>query len=56
MKSVNKFIQEENKLRMESNSRLLVNLICLNYEYSNGRPININHIYNILHDVINYTE
>ncbi len=41
---------------MENDARLLADLIYLNYEYSNGNPINIDHIYNTLHDTINYTK
>ena len=48
------FIKKENKLRMENDARLLVDLIYLNYEHSNGTPININHIYKTLHDTVNY--
>lgn len=56
MKNENKFIKEKNKLKMENDARLLVDLIYLNYEYSNDNPINIEHIYNTLHDTINYTK
>lgn len=56
MKNENKFIKEENKLKMENDARLLADLIYLNYEYSNGNPINIDHIYNTLHDTVNYTK
>lgn len=56
MKNEKKFIQEEKELRLENDSRLLADLIYLNYKYSNGKPININHVYNTLHDIINYTE
>lgn len=56
MKKEKKFIEKENKLRMESDARLLANLIYLNYEHSNGKPININHIYKTLHDTVNYTK
>ena len=48
MKNEKEFIKEENKLRMENNARLLADLIYLNYEYSNWKPININHIYKTL--------
>lgn len=41
---------------MENYARLLANLICLNYEHSDGNPININHIYKTLHDTVNYTK
>lgn len=41
---------------MENDARLLANLICLNYEHSDGNPININHIYKTLHDTVNYTK
>lgn len=34
----------------------MADLIYLNYEYSNVKPININHIYKALHDVVNYTK
>ena len=34
---------------------MLTDLIYLNYEHSNGKPININHIYKTLHDTVNYT-
>ena len=56
MKNEEKIIKEENKLRMESDARLLADLIYLNYEYSNGKSININHIYKTLHDTVNYTK
>ena len=48
MKKEKEFIKEENKLRMENNARLLADLIYLNYEHSNSKPININHIYKTL--------
>lgn len=41
---------------MENDARLLANLICLNYEHSDGNPININHICKTLHDTVNYTK
>lgn len=56
MKSEKAFIKEENKLRMENDARLLADLIYLNYEHSNGKPININYIYKTLHDTVNYTK
>ena len=56
MKNEKEFIKEENKLRMENDARLLADLIYLNYEYSNGKLININHIYKTLHDTVNYTK
>lgn len=56
MKNEKEFINEENKLRMENAARLLADLIYLNYEHSNDKPININHIYKTLHDVVNYTK
>lgn len=56
MKNEREFIKEENKLRMENDSRLLADIIYLNYEYSNGKQININHIYKTLHDTVNYTK
>ncbi len=56
MKNEKEFIKEENKLRMESDAKLLADLIYLNYEYSNYTPINITHIYNTLHDTVNYTK
>lgn len=56
MKNEEKFIKEENKLRMENDDKLLGDLIFLNYEYSNDKPININHIYKTLHDTVNYTK
>lgn len=56
IKNEKEFIKEENKLRMENDPRLLADLIYLNYEYSNGKPININHIYKTLHDTVNYTK
>ena len=56
MKSEEKFVKEENKLRMENDARLLADLIYFNYEHSNGNPINIDHIYNTLHDSVNYTK
>lgn len=54
MKSEKELIKAENELRMENDARLLADLIYLNYEYSNGKPININHIYKTLHDTVNY--
>lgn len=56
MKNEEKFIKEENKLRMENDAKLLEDLIFLNYEYSNDKPININHIFKTLHDTISYTK
>lgn len=56
MKNEEKFIKEENKLRMENDAKLLEDLIFLNYEYSNDKPININHIFKTLHDTVNYTK
>lgn len=56
MKKENEFIKEENKLRIENDARLLSDLIYLNYIYSNGKSININHIYRTLHDTVNYTK
>lgn len=56
MKSESEFIKEENKLRMENDARLLADLIYLNYEHSNDKPININHIYKTLHDTVNYSK
>ncbi len=56
MKNEEKFIKEENKLRMENDARLLADLIYLNYEHSNGNLININYIYKTLHDTVNYTK
>lgn len=56
MKNEKKFIKEETKLRMENDARLLADLIYLNYEHSNGKPININHIYKTLHNAVNYTK
>lgn len=56
MKNEKKFIEKENKLRMESDARLLANPIYLNYKHSNGKPININHSYKTLHDTVNYTK
>lgn len=41
---------------MENDAKLLENLIFLNYEYSNDKPININHIFKTLHDTVNYTK
>lgn len=55
MKSEKEFIKAENKLWMENDARLLADLIYLNYEHSNGKPINIEHIYKTLHDTVNYT-
>ena len=55
MKSEKEFINAENKLRMGNDARLLADLIYLNYEHSNGKPINIEHIYKTLHDTVNYT-
>lgn len=56
MKNERKFIKKENKLRMENDARLLADLIYLNYEHSNDKPININHIYKMLHDTVNYSK
>ncbi len=56
MKNEEKFIKEENKLRMENDAKLSADLIYLNYEHSIGKPININHIYKTLHDTVNYTK
>lgn len=56
MKNEKEFIEEENKLRMKSDAKLLAYLIYLNYEHSNGKSININHIYKTLHDTVNYTK
>ena len=56
MKNEEKFIKEEKKLRMEIDARLLADLIYLNYVHYNGNPINIDHIYNTLHDTVNYTK
>ena len=56
MKSEKELIKAENKLRMENDARLLADLIYLNCEYSNGKPINIEHIYKTLHDTVNYTK
>lgn len=50
------FIKEENRLRMENDARLLADLIYLNYEHSNSKSININHIYKTLHDTVNSTK
>lgn len=41
---------------MENDTRLLAYLIYLNYEHSNGKPINIEYIYKILHDTVNFTK
>lgn len=56
MKNEREFINEKNKLRMENDARLLSDSIYLNYEYLNDKRININHIYKILHDAVNYTK
>lgn len=56
MINAKELIKEENKLRMENDARLLADLIYLNYEHSNGKQININHIYKTLHDSVNYTK
>lgn len=56
MKNEKEFIKEENKLRMGNGARLLADLIYLNYEHSNGKPININRIYKTVHDTVNYTK
>ena len=45
MENEKEFIKEENKLIMENDARLLADLIYLNYEHSNGNPINIDYIY-----------
>lgn len=54
MKNEERFIKKENRFRMEIDARLLADLIYLNYEHSNGNPINIDYIYNTLHDTVNY--
>ena len=41
---------------MENDARLQGDLIYLNYKHSNGKSININHIYKTLHDTVNYTK
>lgn len=56
MKNEKEFIKEENKLRLENDARLLADLIYLNYVHSNGKTININHIYKTLHDTVKYTK
>ena len=56
MKSEKEFIKVENELRMENDARLLADLIYLNYEHSDGKLINIEHIYKTLHDTVNYTK
>lgn len=56
MKNEKEFIRKENKLRMENDARLLADLIYLNYERSNGKTINIEHIYKTLHDTVNFTK
>lgn len=56
MKNEKSFIKQENKLRMENDARLLADLIYLNYEHLNGNAINIDHIYNTLHDTVNYAK
>lgn len=56
MKNAKELTKEENKLRMENDARLLADLIYLNYEHSNDKPINISHIYKTLHDTVNYTK
>lgn len=56
MKNEKKFIGKENKLRIENDVRLLADLIYFNYEHSNVKPININHIYKTLHNTVNYTK
>ncbi len=54
MKNEKKFVKKDNKLRMENDARLLVDLICLNYEYFNDNLIDVNRIYRTLHDTVNY--
>ena len=49
-------IKAENELRMENDARLLADLIYLNYEHSDDKLINIEHIYKTLHDTVNYTK
>lgn len=56
MKNEKELIKAENELRMENDARLLADLIYLNYEHSDGKLINIEHIYKILHDTVNYTK
>ena len=56
MKNEKKLIKAENELRMENDARLLADLIYLNYEHSDGKLINIEHIYKTLHDTVNYTK
>lgn len=41
---------------MNNDARLLVDLIYLNYEHFNDSIINIDYIYNTLHDTVNYTK
>lgn len=54
MKNEKEFIKEENKFRLENDSRLLADLIYLNYENSNDKYINITSIYKTLYDTVNY--
>lgn len=56
MKNEKELIKAENELRMENDARLLADLIYLNYEHSDGKLINIEHIYKTLHDTVNYTK
>ena len=56
MKNEKELIKAENELRMENDARLLADLIYLNYEHSDGKYINIEHIYKTLHDIVNYTK
>ena len=56
MKNEKELIKAENELRMENDARLLADLIYLKYEHSDGKLINIEHIYKILHDTVNYTK
>ncbi len=41
---------------MENDARLLIDLIYFNYEHLNGNAINIDHIYDTLHDTVNYSK
>ena len=48
-------MRRKKKLKMETDARLLANLIYLNYEHLNGKFINVKPTYKMLNDIVNYT-
>lgn len=48
-------MRRKKKLKMETDARLLADLIYLNYEHSNGKFINVKPTYEMLNDIVNYT-